>query len=256
MARDFMTIFARWHTWLLMGNQDISMRYRRSFLGPFWISAVMAVMVLSIGFLYAQVQQQPYREFLTYLGCGMVAWTFLSTMISEGCQAVIENEAHLRNVSLPTPLLSARIVYRNIVVLLHNVLVVGIILLLLGKPWTPFALWALPGYALYIVLGLLVSIAVAPICARFRDVPQIVVSLLQVMFFLTPIFWVPRPEMVQTALLEFNPFFHLLEIVRAPLLGSAPTSMNWTFSLWTAGIAGVLAIASQAVSRRRIFLWL
>lgn len=239
-----------------MGNQDILMRYRRSFFGPFWISAVMAVMVLSIGFLYAQVQQQPFRGFLTYLGCGLVAWTFLSTMISEGCQAIIENEAHLRNISLPTPLLSARIVYRNIVVLLHNLLVIGLILLLLGKPWTLFALWALPGYALYILLGLFISIALAPVCARFRDVPQIVASLLQVMFFLTPIFWVPRPEMLQTFLLDLNPFYHLLEIVRAPLLGNAPTLTNWTISLLAVGLAGLLAVALQMFSRRRIFLWL
>ena len=52
---------------------------------------------------------------------------------------------------------------------------------------------------------------------------------MQVVFYLTPIMWLPNllPERAGMYMLTFNPFFHLIEIVRAPLLGQLPSTQNW-----------------------------
>lgn len=256
MIADWASIFTRWQTWALMANQDIQLRYRRSVLGPFWISIALATLVFSIGLLYSQVQHQPFEEFLTFFGCGMVAWTFLLGMISDGCSVIIDSEAHLRNLRLPTPLLAARVVYRNTIVLLHNLLVIGIMLAIFGRApdWT--GLLAIPGLLLYIPIGLFFAIAIGPICARFRDLPQVISSVMQVAFFMTPIFWIPGSNLDRHVAVMGNPFYHLIEIVRRPLMGDPATAMNWYVSLIALGTVLLLAMISLAVTRKRIFLWL
>lgn len=256
LATDYGSVFTRWNTWALMANQDISMRYRRSFLGPFWLSMAMAAMVLGIGFLYAEIQNQPFAEFLTYLGCGLLAWTFIQTSTVEACQSVIENEHHLRNLALPIPLLSARMTYRNLVVFAHNAVVIVVMLSLVGKPLTPTAFLSLFGLLLYIPFALFMGALLGPICARFRDLAQVVSTVMQILFFLTPIIWVPHSGMSRPIIYEANPFYHLLEIVRAPMLGEAPSQMNWIVSVSTVAVLGVLALLVTYITRKRIFLWL
>lgn len=232
------------------------MRYRRSVIGPFWISIALAVLIFSIGLLYSQVQHQPFKEFLTFFGCGMLAWTFLTQMIAEGSQVVIESEGLLRSVPLPVPLLAARMVYRNVIILLHNALVIGLMLAILGSAPGPTA-WITPlALLLYVPIGWFFAIAFGPICARFRDLPQVISSGMQVLFFLTPIFWVPGGSMDRHAVLTVNPFYHLISIVREPLLGRMPTELNWIVSFSVLGTLAVLALLTTAIARKRVFLWL
>ncbi|MBY0565490.1 MAG: ABC transporter permease [Hyphomonadaceae bacterium] len=256
LAADYGAVFTRWNTWALMANQDISMRYRRSFLGPFWLSIALGSLVLGIGLLFAEVQRQPFRDFLTFFGCGMLAWTYLQTVTSEACSCVIDNEDNLRNLPLPVPLLSARVAYRNLVMFAHNAVIIGVMIALLGKPLTLLSLWSLVGLALYLPFALFLGAVLGPICARFRDVPQVIATIMQLMFFLTPILWVPHEAMSRPIIYEANPFYHLLEVVRAPMLGQMPTDMNWIVSVSTVAILGVLAVIVTALTRKQIFLWL
>lgn len=253
---DFAAIFQRRRVWFLMAKTDIAMRYRRSLLGPFWISIAMAAMVLSIGTLFSQVMQTPYQEFLTYFGCGILAWTLLSTMITESCIIVTEAEGHLRSIRIPIPVLAARMVMRNFIIFGHNALVVLTMLVLLGHQFAWANILAIPGLMAYAVIGLCVGIAMGPFCARFRDVPPLVANVIQILFFLTPIFWVPGSSLSRTVVIHGNPFFHLVEVVRRPLLGEAPDAL----SCLAVGLIALLSIAvaglSLAFSRRRVFLWL
>lgn len=253
---DFASVATRWRTWLLMADQDIKMRYKRSMLGPFWISIAMATTVVSIGLLYSEVFKLPYKEFLTWFGSGMLAWGLVSGVMLEACSTITENEHVLRSVTMPVPMLSARMVYRNFVVFLHNALVIGLVLILFGLRLQPEILFIIPGLALITLFGLFLGIALGPISARFRDLPQLVASLVQVMFFVTPVFWVPSPAMSRPILVEGNPFYHMVQLVRAPLLGDATTWANWQVSIAALAVAGMLAIASLAASRRSIYLWL
>lgn len=253
---DWGALFTRGRTWMLMGNTDISMRYRRSVIGPFWISIAMAAMVLAIGTLFSQVMNQPYQEFLTYFGCGILAWTLLASMIIESCNIVTEAEGHLRSVHIPVPVLGARMVYRNFIIFFHNALVVLVMLALLGHQFSLQNLMALAGLAAYAVLGLMVAIALGPICARYRDLSPLIANVMQIMFFLTPIFWVPGSSLSRPIVVEANPFYHLVQVVRAPLLGETPDPLSWIVVGAAIAIATLAALLSHGLSRRRVFLWL
>jgi lipopolysaccharide transport system permease protein len=254
-AAEWASVISRHRVWMLMAGTDIAMRYRRSLLGPFWISLAMAAMVLTIGALYSDVLNQPYEAYVSYLGCGLLVWTFLSTVINDSCSIAIEAAHHLRSVNVPVPVLSARMVYRNLIIFLHNAVVILTALLLLGHTFAPTAWLAILGVCALVLLGWFVGVTLAPICLRFRDLASLISSIIQIAFFVTPIFWMPdgvsRPFVV-----TWNPFFHLIEVVRRPLLGGGAELNSWIIVGATLCASGVAAVISLALCRRKMFLWL
>jgi ABC-type polysaccharide/polyol phosphate export permease len=263
MFADLTATIVRWRTWALMAGQDILLRYRRSVLGPFWISISMAALILAIGYLYSAVMHLDLVTYLSYLAFGLLAWNFLSSLLNEGCNIVIEAEGHLRSVAIPTPVLAARMVYRNLIIFLHNAVVVGLLIIFLaryGFRVSPMAPLSLVGVLIYLLIGYFAAIALGPLCARFRDIPQVIANVLQVAFFLSPIIWGVGTSLAGPRALfkDANPFYHLLQVVRGPLLGGpeAATPTNWLVSLSILGVLFVAALATLALSRRRIYLWL
>ncbi len=253
---DFASVATRWRTWTLMADQDIKLRYKRSLLGPFWISIAMATTVVTIGFLYAEVFRVPYKEFLSWFGSGILAWGLISSVVLESCAVVTDNESVLRSAIMPIPMLSARMVYRNVMIFLHNALVIGILLVLFGTRLSLNTLLVFPALALIILLGLLIGVALGPISARFRDFAQLISSIVQVLFFFTPVFWIPAPNMSRLFLVEGNPFYHLVQLIRLPVLGEAPTLINWQVALCALVVAFFLALVSLLMSRKSVYLWL
>ena len=252
---DWASVVTRRRVWMLMAGTDIALRYRRSLLGPFWISLAMAAMILAIGGLYSDVMNQPSEAYIAYLGCGLLVWTFLSTMISDSCAIAIDAAHHLRSVNVPLPALSARMVYRNLIIFVHNAIVVLSALFLFGHELTPAAWLAAPGVAAIVLCGWFIGVALAPVCLRFRDLASLISSVTQIAFFVTPIFWMPD-GMSRRSVVDFNPFYHLIEIVRQPLLGNAASANNWMIVAALLGISGAAALLSLALCRRKVFLWL
>lgn len=256
LVHDFGDAFTRWRTWFLLGNQDIYLRYKRSILGPFWISVSLAAMCGGMALLYSQIFVIPYGEYLPWLASGLLVWMLLSQMMLEAGGVLSEAEGPLRNVRIAQPILAARMVYRNLLIFLHNLITIVAMLLLLGHSLGPVTALAAPGLVLILTIGFFYALATAPLCLRFRDVSQVIATVMQIVFFLTPIIWRPSQGRVAPEFVQGNPFYHVIELVRAPLLGQAPTEVNWIVSFIVLGVLMVAAAISLTVSRRRIFLWL
>jgi len=140
----------------------------------------------------------------------------------------------------------------------HNIVIFPIILIAVGKPMGLISLLSIPGFILATINLTWVTLILAVICARFRDMPQIVASLIQVTFYLTPIIWKPETVSAHAGiyLLDLNPVYHLIEIMRAPLLGQPPTLMNWLVSAALAIFGSLFALYFYGHYRRRIAYWL
>lgn len=247
-----------------MAQQDISLRYKRSVLGPFWISIAMGVTALGVGLLYSAVFDLEPTEFIRYLAIGMMAWSLIQVLLIEGSSIVVEAAGHLRSVVIPVPVLAARMVWRNLIVLAHNfVLVLCIVAftyaykgndVLTGfKATMPIALL---GVLTIAAIGYFLAIVLGPFCARFRDVPQIIANFLQLAFLMTPIFW--RPEQVgeRIWIRDWNPFYHLIEVVRAPLLGEYPLALNWMVAGGILAGVALLSMLALPMTRNRVNLWI
>jgi lipopolysaccharide transport system permease protein len=242
----------------MLGWQDVRQRYRRSTLGPFWLTVSMGVMIGAIGVVFGSIFNTPMTEFLPFVAAGLIFWGFISSIVTEGCTGFIEAEGIIKELPLPLFLHILRMIWRNILILGHNLVIFPLVLLAVGK-WPSWAmLGSIPGFLLVLVNLAWVALLVAILCARYRDLPQIIASILQVVFYLTPVMWMPSlmPKRAGSLLLNLNPIYHLLELVRAPLLGQAPNAFNWGVSIGMAVIGWGVALAVYGRYRHRIAYWL
>jgi lipopolysaccharide transport system permease protein len=239
-----------------LGWLDIRLRYRGSMLGPLWLTLSTGIMVGALGYLYAGIFHIDVHDYLPYLALSLVLWGFLASVVSESCTAFTESEGIVRAVRMPFFLFAARLLIRNVLVLAHNILVIAVVYLVF-QVWPGWhALLALPGLLLWALDALALVLLLGTFCARFRDILPIVASIIQIAFFMTPVIWKPEQLGSGQRLLPLNPFFDLLEIVRAPLLGTAPGARIWigaglcSFVLW--GLAWSLFTRA----RGRIAFWI
>jgi ABC-type polysaccharide/polyol phosphate export permease len=255
--RDVSVGLVDWRMWLLLGLNDIRQRYRRSRLGQFWITLAMAITIVTLGFLYAYLFHQSLKLYLPYLGTGFVVWGLISSIVLEGCTVFIASEGYLRQVPMPKSVFVHRMLVRNVVTFLHNMIIIPPLYVIFDVPLGVMQLLALPGLILLLLNGIWVGLALGTVCARFRDMPQIMTSLIQVAFYLTPVMYpkVQLPEKWRW-LFRLNPFQDFLDIVREPLLGNPPPLDAWAISLGitVAGFAVTAVFFSRF--RARIVYWL
>ena len=257
-VKDLMRSRRKLYLALMLGWQDIRQRYRRSKLGPFWLTISMGVVIATIGIVFGQVLNSPMKEYLPFLATGIILWTCFSTSVMEGSSAFIDAQGMIRQLDLPLSLYAIRVLWRNIVICGHNIIILPLVFLVVGRGITWDIFWLIPGFVVFCWNMLWVSLLLGTFCTRFRDMPQIVNSLLQVFFYVTPIIWMPNALSARSAslLVEPNPVYHLVQLVRAPILGSSPTLMNWLVAIAMAVIGSLVALWFFGKYKKRIAYWL
>ena len=253
---DLQTGLRLWRIWTMLGWTDIRQRYRRSFIGPFWISISMCVMVGGMGVVYGTLFKQDMRDFLPFLAAGFIGWFFISICISDGTTVFILADGLIKQGGLPLSLHVFRAIWRNFLTLLHNLVVIVGIYLWFGHFDLLSFVEVIPGLALAVVNLSWILMILGPLCTRYRDLAPIVANIMQMMFFITPIVFRPGALSSIAWIVNLNPLYYLLEAIRAPLLGQGlSASLVGLLILWaiTGWIAAILFFARV---RRRIAFWI
>jgi lipopolysaccharide transport system permease protein len=240
-----------------LGWLDIRLRYRGSTLGPLWLTLSTGIMVGALGYLYAGIFHTDVLDYLPFLALSIVLWGFLNSVVSEACTAFTESEGIVRSVRMPFFLFATRVLIRNLLVLGHNILVIAVVDVVF-EVWPGWhGLLAVPGLLLWCVDCLGMALLLGTFCARFRDILPIVTSVMQIAFFMTPVIWKPDQlgEYGQS-LLPLNPFFDLLDIVRAPLLGALPGTVSWLGAGLYSLLLWAMAWSLFSRARGRIAFWI
>jgi ABC-type polysaccharide/polyol phosphate export permease len=257
-ADDLLRGFQKRELWGRLGWLDVKRRYRRTTIGPFWNSITLAVYVLTVGTVGAAIWHQDIYEYLPFLVSGMIVWTLVSSIITESCSLFIAGQSLFRNIRFEYSILSYALVWRNFLVLLHNLAVYFLVVLVLKASLLSFtALLAIPGLALVLINGLWVSLLFGIICLRFRDVPPLVSSALQIAMLITPLFW-PADTltgMKRFVFVELNPLYHVVDVVRGPLVGRVPEATSYTVMVALAIGGWWLTYAMFKRFRKRIAYW-
>jgi len=241
--------------WLMMGWQEIKHRYRRSMLGPFWLTISTGALLAGMGPLYGRLLQHDISSYFPYLASSFIAWFFIANLITESCFSFISAEGYVKQTDLPLTVHVLRMLWKNLIIFAHNMVVVVIVLLIFPPPMSAY-IWLFPlGLALILANGLWWGILLGLLCARFRHVPQVVISLVQIAMFLTPVLW--KAEMLGSNqfVATWNPLFHFLEIVRGPLLGTGPSAASWIVvgTITLVGYVSTLFVFGRF--RNRIAYW-
>ncbi len=257
-AADLSETLRLWPLAWTLAMLDIRLRYRGSLLGPFWLTLSTAVMVGAIGFLYSRLFHQNISAYLPFLTISLVLWNFISTVTSDGCLCFTQAEGMIRAMRMPLSLHAARAVLRNILVLAHNIVVIAVVFAVFHTQPSPASFSLLPAAALWVVDAMALTLVLGAFGTRFRDIPPIVASVVQIAFYITPIMWNPAMlthRGLSMVLVTWNPFYALLEIMRGPLLGGPLDAAAWTAALGYSAVLVLLAGAVFARTRARIAYW-
>ena len=258
LVLDVALSLQQWQLWTHLGWQDLLRQYRRSFLGPAWIAINMAVFTAAFGWIGSQLFNQDVKTYVPYFCLGNVFFGFLSTMFNEGCRTYTEAAAFLKQTSYPKFSFVFRVLWRNLQMMAHQFPLI-IAVLWLGN-YLPGALWHvwLVGFVVTVISATPVVAILAAIATRFRDVPMVVGSILQIAFFVTPVMWQASQLTSSRAHLitVFNPLAAWLELLRAPLLGTYPSSAAWLTAGVSFSVCLVICVITYLVARRRITYWL
>jgi lipopolysaccharide transport system permease protein len=238
---------------------DIKQRYRRTVLGPLWISLSIAATILGLGLLFGVIFNQKNAVYLPYLAVGILFWTFISTVITEGADSFIAMHNVIKQISLPYSLYVFRVIYRNLIMLGHNLVVAIIIFYLLDIEILHPSIEVIPQVLLGILNLFWMALLLAVISTRYRDINPIVTNGLQLFFYLTPIIWMTeqvKDNAFINAILRYNPFYYILLALRS-LMDGVMMTPNQFFALGLMALVGlILSFAIFCMSYKRIAFWL
>ncbi len=247
--------------WGHLGWQDIRQRYRRSVLGPFWITISMAITAVALGILYAGLFGNPIERQLPYILVGFIVWAFIGSCVTDGAMVFISSEGLIKHLPAPISVHVYRLIWRQILFFGHNMIVYAVMLLVFPQPLTLASLAAIPAFALLVLNGFWAVLLIGIISTRFRDLPPVTQSIVQLMFFLTPIVWIyddlqKNPAVSSRArLAELNPFLHFLETIRQPLLGEPIVWRHWLIVLAITVVGWSLTLVVMRNYRSRVSYW-
>jgi ABC-2 type transport system permease protein len=267
--------------WGHLGWQDIKQRYRRSVIGPLWITLSMAITAIGLGLLYSQLFGAKIPTFLPYITVGFIVWNFMLGCLTEGTDTFIRNEGLIKHLPAPLTVYALRTVWRLTIMFAHNLLVYVVVVAIywgaLSEPYEitpggdvqPGISWtivlAIPAFFVLAVNGGWVAILFGIISTRYRDIPPVITSLVQLLFFMTPIVWTTDiltaklPEggggQWRTLIAELNPLYHFIQLLRAPLIGNTQSWHHWVIVAGFTVIGWGLAFLAMRNYRARVSYW-
>lgn len=237
--------------------QDVKQSYRRSALGPFWLTLGMGVQIAAIGLVFGLIFGSPLEVFFPFLAVSLILWGFIGSAILDGSMAFITGEHILRQLPLPQYSHVLRSLWKNVIMLAHNIVILPFVFLVFLKAPNWNLLLLIPGFVLTTAFLFAATFILAVVTTRFRDMQQILSSVMTVMFYVTPVIWQPTliPGGIAHLLLGLNPLYHFLQIIRNPILGQAPTLENWGLAIIMTLTAGFIAYFVARKFKNRLAYW-
>ncbi len=251
--------FLFWRIWLFMAVMDLKRRYRRTIIGPFWVTLSMSIFIASIGIIFPVLWQTDVKTYLPFFSSGYIVWTFISTLTTEACNTFVDAAGLIKQTALPYSVYANNTVTRNIIVLLHHLSVYVLITFIFSVPINFNTLLFIPGMFLLCITGSWLCILLGFISCRYRDMRQIISSLLQVAMFVTPIFW-SAPQLGDSKkarfFIEANPLYHFIQVIRAPLLGQKPSIIDWLVVIIICALGWSITVRMLGKYKKHLVFWL
>jgi ABC-type polysaccharide/polyol phosphate export permease len=256
VAEEMIAGFRAWPIWMTMGWDDVRQRYRRSIIGPFWITLSMGVFILVLSIIYSRLFRMELHTYMPYLSVGIIVWGFIAQATNESCVAFHESARIIKQIKLPYSVYVLRVLWRNFIVFLHTIVIFVPVAIVFGVVPSLATFCVIPGLALLCINQFWVGIVLAVLSTRYRDMVPIVQTGVQIMMFATPIMWPVSALNGAMLIADVNPLYHLIELVRAPALGEAPAALSWLVAIGLAVAGNAVAAALVAAKSRRVVFWL
>ena len=241
--------------WTYLAWQDIRLRYRRSKIGPLWITLSMAIFCLALGAVYSQLFKMEIVEYLPFLAAGFILWGLISSILSESPNLYVDSASYIKDIRVNPISVLLRVIARNVIIFLHNLIIIIGIYLYFGINPGMHLLYLIPGLILVLLNLIVISVPLSLIGARYRDVAPMTQSFIQIVFFITPLTWFPKLVSNGSWIIKLNPFAYFLDLTRSPMLGHAPQLESWLVGFVALVFFSVIAVFMYKAKASRIPFW-
>ncbi len=242
---------------MTLARDDIRLRYKRSVLGPLWITLGTGFFITVLGVLWSEIMGREARVFVPWVATGLTVWQLISAVVTEGTNTFTVMAGIIHNIPMPLSVHVYRAITRHLINYLHNFLVVIAVLLIYPPPLSTLMLLFIPGILIVALTAMSCAIILGTLGARYRDFSFTIRMLMGPMFFLTPIVWIPDMLTGTRALVaDMNPFAHFIAIVREPLLGRAPDLLNYTMTIGIMVSLVFIALHMLGEHRTKVPYWI
>ncbi|MBT6586246.1 MAG: ABC transporter permease [Gammaproteobacteria bacterium] len=208
---------------------DFAVQYRKTMIGPVWVLVGPTLFILTLGLLFGEVSNSSSDVFIPHLTIGLITWTLISGFVTGSTTVFQRNRAQIMHGGMSLLNIAAVDVIRTIIHFLHQIIIVIVVFVIYDLNVALNALVALIGLMVLVINGVWLTLFFGMVGARYRDLSEIVTAVMRIAFLATPIIWLPAERGaggIMGAFLTYNPFYHYLDIVRAPLLGHVVTLMS------------------------------
>jgi ABC-type polysaccharide/polyol phosphate export permease len=243
------------HLVLYMAWSDVRARYKRSVLGPLWITIGTGISVFAFGFIWSDLLKMDRAKFVPILTIGLVLWQFMSACILESSSVFTRQTSAIRNLDLPLSLYPAQLVLRHLINLAHNVPLFVLVFLFMGVALTSDSLWVIPGFLLVVLNLFWMTLLLGLLGARFRDLEYLIGMMMPLLIFLSPVFYRPDALALSGKYIWLNPFSSMIEIIRYPLLGEPTPGFIYGISVGMLMVGGIVTVLLFHAKRKRIAFW-
>lgn len=253
---DYLLALRLSKNWFYLGYLEITLKYRRSVIGPWWSFISTFILIFTLSFLWSKVFNLQISTYLPYFSIGYIVWIFFSTSVLESSSILLTNSSIIKQTDIPICSYLIKNLSKNIFLFFHNgIIIVLITYMYLDVNFKSILLLAI-GIILFIFITFNISIIVAIISARFNDFAQLISNLIQVSFFLTPIIWSPELLKDKIWVTDLNPLYHWINIVRLPLISENYNYMSLNISLISIIVLLTFIFFILGVTYKNIPKWL
>lgn len=238
------------------GWDDIRQQYKRTFLGPIWLTFGTCLWIFGMALVLSALFNSPISDFLPHTIMGMFIFMFLSLSITDGCNTFVNAASLIQSMRLPLLFHVLRSLTRYSLLYAHYLAVGVLLMTLVGHPPSPFSILAIPGIIIHLVLAFGIILSMGFVNARYRDLLPIATVVCQLMPLMTPIAWKRDMLKQHTWIADFNPFYHLIEIVRAPMMGATPSLVSYVVSLAVMILMLLFGLWRFRTSRYKLIFWI
>lgn len=245
-----------WRLWTTLAWHSLHQRYRRTWIGMGWVSLSFALFALVKVVVFGPFSGMPIAEFAAFLVLGFMAFRFVANTVTGGAGLFIGAQSWIKSEPLPLSVHIYKLITTNFIIMGFAAIPALAVCVWAGALHIN-ALYSLPFILLaYALNGVWIGLVMGILCARYRDVMHFTSTVMQVLYFATPILWVPPETGLRAQVALYNPVTHFIDVLRLPMLDGTIPWLSWAVvgSVTLMGLlVGSIVWARQ---HKRLVFWL
>ena len=216
------------NSWWALSRQAIKISYRRTTLGPIWITLQQVAFVVGISLLYSQLFKVKSADMVPLVAFGITFWGLLTSFITGAASNLIQQSQSIKSSTLPISFYVFSSVSHQLLTFIHSAVVLVPLAFVFDTTPRLATLVTVPlAIVCAVINGFSIGLWLGPLSARYRDISASIPIIIQIAMFLSPIFWSPSLLGGRDWIVDYNPIAWMLETFRSPILGG-----DIRFDLW------------------------